>query len=381
MPETRVTIGGRVHRLDIEHHDKAYLLVEVECTAEGTHSTKNGDVPTRKITVTDAFKLTGDLPVEMAEQLRGQRRQAEEAETGIDVIPGLEGFLDGNGVVVTESDRVVPESITETALAQDEADAIDRWVACGEQVHSLIEQIGGNGPGVEVAQLALDGLWSELNSLTDGDVVEDGVIIDEDGNERAPIELPDFASSAADSSVPFEGYEALGVAEVLDHVDQYLDADSALGGPSPESRAYVASIHEYELAHKGRAGIGKNLEATLAAMDDALGTQTTDAIDELPAGEPWDGYDKSTADSIIGHLKGVAERDGDDAVRPLIPVVEAYETAGKNRKGILGRLATIVPPILPDGPDLDLELDEDDEFEPDDEQAIEDTADISDLEE
>lgn len=377
---TSTTINAKTVDLgDLELGDKLYALVELEVMDVGTkRNGKAGTVDYRKVVIQQALRLAGALPGELATELRRQTREAEEAETGLAVFPGLEGILDGSGVVVTEADKGDDERVSPIGapeLERDELDAVGRWLALGAEVHALRGEVAD---GDKTAQARLDVLFSELNTLLpDDELVESeagDLVVDAEGNARDVLELPDFEVEASEVVVelpatgeePWAGYNDLTVPQITDHVDEYVEADKALGGPSAAALEYVARALVYERANGARAGAVKVLERYVAEVSDAVGKLAVEkaapaggAPVESPTEAPWPSFDKDTADTIIAHLKAVAEREGDDTARPLVEAARTYEEAHKKRKGVLQRLGGIVPPPLPRTEEAELDAGDD----------------------
>lgn len=378
---TNTTIKAKTVDLgELELGDKVYALVELEVMDEGRkRNGKTGTVDYRGVVIKEVLRLEGNVPGELASELRRQAREREEGETGIAVVPGLEGFLDSAGVVVTEADREEPDlKGVETALdlgARElgiPTDGEAAWLALGVEVHGLRITVDAGGTDAGDARARLDALFSDLNELNAGDEVldDDGelIVIDTEGEIRPAIALPDFELELVDpaeeafnagqdgSAVPepWAGYAELTVPQVLEHLESYLEADKALGGPTPQAFDYVTAALVFERANGARAGLIKPLDRIVAELALALPPPAEELVEDFNdfEGPPWETYDKDTADTIVGHLKAKAEREGDDATRPLVAAVEAYETAGKARKGVLGRLGGIVAPPLPAGPDI-----------------------------
>lgn len=378
MPKT--TIKAKTVDLgELELGDKLYVVLELEVMDEGRRRNGTaGTVDYRGAVIKDVLRLAGALPTELADELRRQRREAEEEATGIPVVPGLEGFLDAGGVVITEADREAPDSITREALEDDEVDAIARYCALGLEVHVLRVRLADEPDNRAELQHALDQLFIDLNAIAPEDeVVEDDagiVIIDIEGEARDALELPDLVVDVAgpaldDLPEPIDGYEALDFDGIVAYVDEYLAADRALGGDKPSAKAleHLEKLAAYERNYGARGAvlnalgdrikiIATELAQPGAPVESSEGLGVAAEVDS-----PWDTYDKDTADTIIGRLRNVAETDVDEA-RRLIALVDAYETSHKNRKGVLNRTGGLVPPPLPTGPDDDLNLDEKDDL-------------------
>lgn len=387
---TNTTINAKTLDLgEVEFGDTLYALVELECMDEGRkRNGKAGTVYYKKAVIKTALRLVGALPEELATELRRQARENEESETGIAVVPGLEGFLDNNGVVVTEADRggETPPAEPKTKKAKkakpatkvDDAEAA--WLALGVQVHQLRGVAVAGGTDAKDAQASLDALFATFNAIeVDDELVDDDdglLVVKANGDTVEAIELPDFelelaageddpaegafnASQDGTLTEPWEGYERFTADDIVAHVDEYIDADKALGGPSLGALEYVAGALAWERANGERPYIVAALEGHVARLSDAVGGELADASPDVDAGgPPWETYPKDTADTIVAHLRRIAERDPEEA-RPLIEVVRSFEAANKNRKGVLGRIDGLVPPPLPITEETDLDAGED----------------------
>lgn len=368
---------------EVERGDRLFIIVEVDVDETRTKNTKDGTTETQYATVKDALRLTGALPEELTLELRRQRRAAEEKATGIAIVPGLEGFLDGSGVVVTSADDPIGDlsKIANAPKDDDEAPTIDdpvcAWLALGVEVHGLRSRFGDDPDKDNGIQVRLDGLFVELNALEGGDEVVEGddgtVIVDIEGEVRSVIELPDFElelelelPTEAIEEQPFDGYDALDFDGIIDHIDGYLAADLALGGgkPSTKAHSYIGAIYAYEVGHGGRPKVVSALADRIKVLAENIGDalETTMGITPAELEAPWESYDTDTADTIIGRLRALAERGEVEEARELIGRVDVYEEANKKRKGVLGRTGGIVPPLLPAGPDDDLHLDDEDDL-------------------
>jgi len=254
MPKTHLKAKA-VDIGEVELGDHLFLIIEVDVDEERKKNTKTGTTETLYADVKDVLRLVGALPGELVEELRRQRREAEEKAAGIPIIPGLEGFLDASGVVVTEADVPEKESPKAEAVTSEPgskaAPAIEvdvdvaRWVELGVDVHNL-RALAAEDPGEVSYTARLEELFAELNSLLEGDeVIEDGgevIIIDVEGEIRTTIALPDIelvddpegevevTEPAESTEEPFEGYDLLDFDGIIEHVVSYLDADKAFGG-------------------------------------------------------------------------------------------------------------------------------------------------------
>lgn len=374
MTKSQTTVTGTVDLDGIDYGETGVAIIEFTCNADGRRKTATGETFYRTVTVVDAFPVIGTKAGELLGELRRHRRELEAAQVGSPNLEGIEDWLDataarpgkpvttdGSGVVVTDADRGKPVVIRDEAAHYDE----------------LRARVVAGGKDGDAARQELDAAFATTNDLTpDEEVIEDDdgvrwIVGPNDDEPRLVIELPTAMPPETDRMAelevePIDGYDTKTLDELEEYVHGYVGADLDLGGPSQGARDHVDALIVYERGHGARADILRMLDAELGRLIDA---EEDDG--GTTAAPPWESYPKDTADTIIAHLKNMAETD-EAETRRLIDAVAGYETANKARKGVLDRLAGILPPPIPDGPDDDLELDDDENFEPSDKTSQED---------
>jgi hypothetical protein len=110
----------------------------------------------------------------------------------------------------------------------------------------------------------------------------------------------------APPSLPFEGYDSLSVADILERMAGMGDTE-------------LLVVRQYESANQGRAEI--------------LGTPDTPGavVEPEPPTAPFEGYDSLSAAAVIERLADLSEAER--------AAIRLYETAHKNRKTVLEALA------------------------------------------
>jgi hypothetical protein len=226
MTEAHVTISGLAKRLGRtpELGEAGVLVVTWECTAEGRRrNAKAGTVTSRHLAITDVLELHEELPDELVVELRRQRREAEENDTGAPVIEGIEGWLDGSGVVATPADLGDDDDDDEDTELEDDDDTEER---------SLYNQLLAHpypGDSSLVSEHRID---------------------------------PD--------AEPWDGYAGHKVTEITKYLEDYARADEAFTTDDRSRfRRLLTHVRAFEQTHKARKTILDLVDTHLTAIPEA----------------------------------------------------------------------------------------------------------------
>lgn len=294
--------------LAIEVGDVHAFVVIARCTSTGHRQHSDGLIDFRTLKAEDIINLAESDPLaaEHLERIRRARREAHTAETGQDVVPGLEGFLDNNGVVVTGGDvDHLTDPIVKTGDAPDDeteldevpdTDAIAAWCALIDRVAELDAAVEAGGSKDRASIGELDRLFIELNEIVEGEEVLEDIVVQADGRYRDLIELPRLGIDAdiEDSTVPpaepepIDGYDRMTVEHIIGFLDEFCETGDRMLGDDDRNRAQslakVAAVLDYELAHKARKGLVARLRTLAARFDTPPPAPTVEATDlEVPA--------------------------------------------------------------------------------------------------
>lgn len=372
MTTHRTTIAGALDRLevdpgnDVELDDVVYGLVRLRVVSDTDKLTVDDEVRTVALRATDLAVVLEESPLLTAIK-RGITSRAAERDRAAGK-PPLE--LEGE-----TTDGPVDEDL---AAALDELDELEEELTGGR----TDEPAGANDlapddePGpfedpdgeleleddVEVGLAELERLNEEARAKATGDaplVVEHRSSTDEEDTVAEVDSVRNDARYLAvdGRTITADELEASRARVIAAFGTDYVDEPSTavredLLGLEHVAAFLLRDMRVVEQAAGARPEVLEYLDGRLATTLERYATE-----------DPWKGYRSATVGTIAGHLERVRPEEEEAGNWPeLAEHVRAFELAGKNRKGVLDVVDTLLEVIpeaeLPE-PDPDFEPTED----------------------